>query len=110
MPHIFFGAGFQDVLVYYPSGSFAGEGEVLAGQGDGSALWPFSGSNCAIFSGMLADFNGDNPLQVANAYASLNGSSLPDLLTVSGDPVNGYSLDYFSSGGCPVPVLPNLRR
>lgn len=102
----FFGTGFQDVLVYYPSGfagqsEFAGEGEVLAGQGDGSALEPRSGNNCAIFSGMLADFNGDNPLQVANAYASVNGSGLPDLLTVSGDPTNGYRLNYFISGGVP---------
>jgi hypothetical protein len=97
----FFGTGFQDVLVYYTSGTFAGEGEVLAGQGDGSALQTVSGSDCAIPSGELADFNGDNPLQVANAYASANGSGLPDLLTVSGDPANGYHLNYFTSGGAP---------
>ena len=47
--------------------------------------------------GALADFNGDNPLQVANAYASRYGAGLTDLLAVSGDPVNGYSLDYFTS-------------
>jgi hypothetical protein len=93
----FFGTGFQDVLIYYTSGAPAGGGVVLAGQGDGSALQPISGSTCNIFSGELADFNGDNPLQVANAYASANGDGLPDLLTVSGDPVNGYSLDYFTS-------------
>jgi hypothetical protein len=93
----FFGTGFQDVLIYYTSGTFAGEGEVLAGQGDGSALQTVSGSSCAVSSGGLADFNGDNPLQVANAYASANGDGLPDLLTVSGDPVNGYFLDYFTS-------------
>jgi hypothetical protein len=107
----FSGTGFQDVLVYYPSGEFpgfAGEGVLLYGQGDGSALWPFSGSNCAIFSGMLADFNGDNPLQVANAYASLNGSGLPDLLAVSGDSVNGYSLDYYVSGGAPCLFFQNF--
>lgn len=102
----FFGRGFQDVLVYYPSGfngdsEVAGEGEVLAGPGDGSALNSVPQSDCAISSGILADFNGDNPLQVANAYASLNGSGLPDLLTISGDPVNGYSLNYFISGGVP---------
>ena len=93
----FFGTGFQDVLTYYPSGTFAGEGVVLAGQGDGSALQTISGSECVISSGGLADFNGDNPLQVANAYASVSGDGLTDLLTVSGDPVNGYSLDYFAS-------------
>jgi hypothetical protein len=99
----FFGAGFQDVMLYYPSGfagqsEFAGEGEVLAGPGDGSALNSVPQSNCVFSSGQLADLNGDNPLQVANAYASLNGSGLPDLLATSGDPVNGYSLDYYING------------
>ena len=93
----FFGTGFQDVLIYYASGTFAGEGVVLAGQGDGSALQPISGSNCGIFSGGLADFNGDNPLQVVNAYASADSDGLTDLFAVSGDPVNGYSLDYYAS-------------
>jgi hypothetical protein len=102
----FVGRGFQDILIYYPSGiggqsASAGEGEVLGGPGDGSALNPDLQNSCAIFSGMLADFNGDNPLQVANAYASLNGNGLPDLLAVNGDPVNGYSLDYLVSGGAP---------
>ena len=93
----FFGTGFQDALIYYPSGNFAGEGAVLAGQGDGSALQTVSGSSCVIISGTLADFNGDNPLQVANAYASVTSDGLTDLLTVSGDPAHGYSLDYFTS-------------
>ena len=89
------------MLIYYTSGTFAGEGAVLAGQGDGSALQPVSGSTCAISSGGLADFNGDNPLQVANAYASVSGDGLTDLLTISGDPANGYSLDYFTSDFVP---------
>lgn len=102
----FLGGGFQDVLLYYPSGfdgqsEFAGEGEVLASPGDGSALNSVPQGGCAIFSVGLTDVNGDNPLEVANAYASLNGSGLPDLLTVSGDPANGYSLNYFISGGAP---------
>jgi hypothetical protein len=97
----FSGTGFQDVLLYYPSGLHAGGGALLYGQGDGSPLVTFSGSGCAITQGILTDFNGDNPLQVANAYASLNGSVLPDLLAVNGDPVNGYSLDYYSAGGVP---------
>jgi hypothetical protein len=99
----FMGRGFQDVLVYYPSGfnGVVGEGEVLASPGDGSALNSVPQSDCIISAGILADVNGDNPLQVANAYASLNGSGLPDLLTISGDPVNGYSLNYFISGGAP---------
>ena len=94
------------IKLYYPSGfegqsEFAGEGEVLDGPGDGSAVNSVPQSGCAISSGGLADVNGDNPLEVANAYASLNGSGLPDLLTVSGDPANGYSLNYFISGGAP---------
>jgi hypothetical protein len=102
----FFGRGFQDVLLYYPSGpggdsEFAGEGEVLGGPGDGSALNSVPQSDCAISSGGLADVNGDNPFQVANAYASLHGNGLPDLLTVGGDAVNGYSLNYFISAGAP---------
>ena len=91
----FFGDGFQDVLLYYPSGIHAGGGMVLAGQGDGSALGPYSGSTCTITQGILTDFNGGNPLQVANAYASINGTGLPDLLATSGDATNGYYLDYY---------------
>jgi hypothetical protein len=91
----FFGDGFQDVLAYYPSGIHAGGGVVLAGQGDGSALWPGSGSACTISQGYLTDFNGDNPLQVANAYGSIYGTGLPDLLATSGDSANGYYLDYY---------------
>jgi hypothetical protein len=98
----FFGDGFQDVLLYYPSGIHAGGGVLLEGQGDGSALWPFSGSECAITQGILTDFNGDNPLQIANAYASLYGTGLPDFLAISGDPANGYYLDYYDAS---VPCL-----
>ena len=102
----FLGRGFQDVLAYYPSGfagdsEVAGEGTVMAGPGDGSPLNSVPQSDCTISAGLLADFNGDNPLQVANAYASLNGSGLPDLLATSGDPVNGYSLEYLSNAFVP---------
>ena len=102
----FLGRGFQDVLVYYPSGfggdrEVAGEGSVMAGPGDGSALNSVPQSDCTVSAGLLTDFNGDVPVQVANAYASLNGSGLPDLLGTSGDPVNGYSLDYFTNASIP---------
>ena len=90
------------MLVYYPSGDQAGGGVLLFGQGDGSALWSGSGSQCTISQGFLTDFNGDNPLQVANAYADLYSTGLPDLLAISGDPANGYHLDCYSSG---VPCL-----
>jgi hypothetical protein len=83
------------VLLYYPSGIHAGGGVVLAGQGDGSALGPYSGSTCTITQGLLTDFNGDNPLQLAGAYASLYGTGLPDLVATRGDAANGYYLDYY---------------
>ena len=96
---LFFADGFQDILLYYPSGNDAGGGEVLAGSGDGSALEPISGNVATISSGTLTDANGDNPLQVVNAYGSLYGTGLPDLLATSGDPVNGYYLDYYENSG-----------
>jgi hypothetical protein len=91
----FFGEGFQDVLVYYPSGQQAGAGAIVRGSGDGSALTPVSGQEVNLPVGALADANGDNPLQVVNAYGSIYGTGLPDLLATSGDPVNGYYLDYY---------------
>jgi hypothetical protein len=94
----FTGDGFQDVLIYYPSGNDAGGGAVLAGSGDGSPLQSqISGNEFTISSGALTDANGDNPLQVVNAYASIYGTGLPDLLAISGDPANGYYLDYYEA-------------
>lgn len=94
----FFGQGFQDVLTYYPSGPEAGAGSLLKGTGDGSAL-PGGQQGFSIFSGEFADANGDNPLQLVNAYTSLDDTSFPDLLATSGDPVNGYYLDYYADFG-----------
>jgi hypothetical protein len=94
---LFFGDGFQDILLYYPSGNDAGGGEILAGSGDGSALVPISGNETTISAGILMDANGDNPVQVVNAYGSIYGTGLPDLLATSGDPVKGYYLDYYES-------------
>lgn len=93
----FYGEGFQDVLIYYPSGVQAGAGVVLKGTGDGSAL-PAGRESVYIPAGSFADANGDNPLQVVNAYTSLYGTGQPDLLATSGDPVNGYYLDYYQDG------------
>jgi hypothetical protein len=94
---LFAADGFQDILIYYPSGSDAGGGAVLAGSGDGTALDPISGNVWDIASGDLSDLNGDNPLQVVNAYGSIYGTGLPDLLAINGDPVNGYYLDYYAA-------------
>lgn len=95
----FLADGFQDVLLYDPSGNYAGGGVVLPGSGDGSALQPYSPTACVIPSGSLADANGDNPLQVVNAYRSIDGTGFPDLLAVSGDLSQGYYLDYYDDGG-----------
>lgn len=91
----FMGAGFQDLLVYFPSGTNAGGGVLLDGPGDGSALPQNANYGAAIFQGDLSDSNGDNPLQVLNAYGSIYGTGLPDILAVNGDPSNGYYLDYY---------------
>jgi len=95
----FMGEGLQDYLVYYPSGQFAGDAIALAGDGHGSLLGVSSGT---LTSGdwTSTDPNGDIPLQVANGYhADPNDNpSLPALLTVSGDPVHGYYLEYYNSG------------
>jgi hypothetical protein len=58
---LFFGDGFQAVLIYYPTGNDAGGGAILAGSGDGSVLEPISGSETSISAGTLTDVDGDNP-------------------------------------------------
>jgi hypothetical protein len=93
----FTGGGFQDLLIYYPAGRFATGGEVLFGSGDGSAL--ITTGEMSISPGLFADANGDNPIQLVNAEASIYGTGLPDLLATSGDAVNGYYLDYYATGG-----------
>jgi hypothetical protein len=90
----FFAQGFNDVLVYYPSGDEAGFGMFLHSSGDGSAL-----TADGIFAGFADNANFDNPLQVVNAYASIYGTGAPDLLAISGDPVNGFYLAYYSDEG-----------
>lgn len=99
----FMGEGLQDYLVYYPSGQFAGDAVALAGDGHGSLLG-VSSDNETSSDWALSDPNGDIPLQVANGYhADPNDNpSLPALLTVSGDPVHGYYLEYYNSGFAPV--------
>ena len=74
---------------------------MLPGQGDGSALPNPPQHGCFLDSVALADNNGDNPLQIVNAYQSTNGSGLPDLLATSGDATNGYYLAYYVAGGEP---------
>lgn len=92
----FMGQGFQDLLVYFPGGNDAGGGVLLDGTGDGSPLQPIGNYSVGIFQGTLADSNGDNPLQVVNAYGSIYSTGLPDLLAINGDLANGYYLDYYN--------------
>lgn len=95
---LFTADGFQDVVVYHPTGADAGGGAVLAGSGDGSALQSQVSPNAtSISAGSLTDGNGDNPMQLANAYTSINNSGLPDLIATIGDPTHGYYLGYYTT-------------
>jgi len=96
--------GLQDTLVYYPSGTYAGQGAILDGNGDGSVLESEdAGNTLAIPSSEFSnlDVNGDIPLQVADGYNAdpNDNAAYPDLITVSGDSTNGYYLDYYQNGG-----------
>jgi hypothetical protein len=112
----FRGNGLQDVLVYYPSGFRAGGGSIISGSGDGSALTPdYSDNELHLFSGMLSDLNGDNPIQLANGYgASGAGFRYPELIAINGSASNGYHLTYLPlQGDAPINFigavqLPNL--
>ena len=101
---LFNGPGLQAALVYHPSGTYAGQGDVLGENGDGTVL---DAEDSSTTQGILAetftanDPNGDVPLQLANGYnADPNDSpAYPDLITVSGDAANGYYLEYYQNGG-----------
>ncbi|MFD0817336.1 LamG-like jellyroll fold domain-containing protein, partial [Micromonospora zhanjiangensis] len=92
----FHGTGLQDVLAYYPSGPNAGGGVILHGNGDGSVLHTDSDNRTAISAGVLSDAGGANPLQLANAGDTTHrGLNYPDLIGISGDTTNGFSLTYY---------------
>ncbi|MFD9322883.1 hypothetical protein ACFWDQ_35420 [Streptomyces sp. NPDC060053] len=95
----FTGGAEQDVLVYFPSGTYAGSGVVVKGNGDGSPLNPVSGNTINIHGGSLQDVYGDNPVQLASA-GSISGrnTGFPDLIGISGDSANGYALNLYASG------------
>jgi hypothetical protein len=102
--------GLQDALVYYPSGTYAGQGAILDGNGDGTVLDDEDAANTtAITSATFSqpDPYGDLPLEVANGYnADPNDSpAYPDLITISGDNqasgADGYYLEYYQNGGIP---------
>jgi hypothetical protein len=97
----FTGNGPQDILVYYPTGSNAGGGVVLRGNGDGSPIRAdLSGNSANIPGGFLADINNCDPLQLANAGSSSGQSSpYPDLLAISGNDSIGYYLNHYANPG-----------
>ncbi|MFC0003706.1 FG-GAP-like repeat-containing protein [Micromonospora siamensis] len=96
-------SGLQDVLVYYPDGTYAGGGSVLAGNGDGSVINPEPGrSQFNVMADLLLDGDQNRPLQLANAGDSRRtGGSCADLIGTSGDATHGYRLTYYQSFGVP---------
>lgn len=92
----YFGDGFQDFLVYFTSGIHAdGPVALLGGSGDGTVVWPYVGNQLDLY---LWDYNGDTPIQFANAYDSRHvDGPADDLIAISGDASNGYYLNYYAS-------------
>ncbi|WP_333766907.1 LamG-like jellyroll fold domain-containing protein [Streptomyces sp. IBSBF 2435] len=91
--HFATGAGFNDVLDYNPA---KGNGSVLYGNGDGSALSPNSGNQVNVASPAFYDSSsGQYATSIASGgglYNTLNGypvTGFPDLLAI----VNGNLLD-----------------
>jgi hypothetical protein len=80
---------FQDVLEYNPA---TGTGAVIGGSGDGSALQTTDTGNISnIQTDTLEDAtNSEDPIQIANAYTSVNDNGFPDLIGITGDDTNGY--------------------
>lgn len=94
----FTGDHVQDVVAYYPSGVHAGNADLLFGNGDSTALSPYAYAQQEIPAPNLADTTiaaaGDNPVDlVAAGNATLAGNTIPDLIAIAGDAVNGYELD-----------------
>ncbi|WP_377272884.1 LamG-like jellyroll fold domain-containing protein [Peterkaempfera sp. SMS 1(5)a] len=84
------GSGLQAVLDYDPA---TGAGSVIDTNGDGSPLAPTAGNQTTVIKDNLFDPYGNSPLQVANAgHTYTPGGTLPDLIGVSGDAADGYSL------------------
>ena len=100
----FTGNHVQDVLAYYPTGTYAGESSIMSGNGDALPIDPYSGSHLNLSSDVLADYtlnaNGDIPSDlVAAGNASLTGTGIADLIGITGDATNGYQLDLYTTCG-----------
>jgi hypothetical protein len=101
----FTGDNMQDLLYYNPTGTKAGSGGVLTGNGDGSPIVPTAGENL-ISTGTLTDVSGSifsEPTTLANAGdSSASGTGYLDLIGISGNPTDGYHLIYYPNTGGPV--------
>ncbi|PJN26142.1 LamG-like jellyroll fold domain-containing protein [Kitasatospora sp. CB02891] len=86
----------QDVLAYYPA---TGMAVVLEGTGDGSPIpAQRNGTEHTVPAGSFQDINSQNPLQLAAAgNTSGSGTGYPDLLGVSGDSADGYTLNLYAA-------------
>jgi hypothetical protein len=98
----FTGRGVQDVMAYYASGTHAGNGVIIGGQGDASPLVP--ADNWAVPSVALSDPFFANPADYPTVLAGAGDASetaagMDDLIGVLGDSTNGYELDLFSVSG-----------
>ncbi len=111
----FTGTALQDVLVYYPSGNDAGGGVLLNGSGDGSALPSQHSENDHLLpTGSFQDLYTNNPTQLVNAGSTSGANSgYPDLIGISGDSTDGYTLNLYPSqgflGGYNFPVTLNVN-
>jgi hypothetical protein len=100
----FTGHEVQDVMAYYPSGTYAGNAVIIGGSGDASPLIPSSGNNWSIPSVALQDPFFANPSDVPTVLVGAGDASeynpgLDDLIGILGDPTSGYELDLFSTSG-----------
>jgi hypothetical protein len=104
----FTGQGVEDVMAYYPSGTYAGDGVIIGGPGEAAPLNPYSGNTWALGLGTLIDptyANQDSPSVLVGAgNASEQDTVLgpDDLIGILGDTNasdggTGYELDLFSA-------------
>jgi hypothetical protein len=72
----------------------------INGNGTGAPLQAqLSGNELTLPGNSFSDFNGDNPLQLANAgNTSGDGYAYPDLIAINGDSFDGYYLEFYPDG------------
>ena len=95
----FTGGPFEDVYVYYPSGTRAGLSVIIKALGNGAELRPdLSGNAHTLPSGWLSDWDGNQPTQLVNGHDSDgNNPEYPDLFGILGSPAAGYGLSFYSA-------------